>query len=193
MTLLRNRLSLAALAATLCVSAPAASRAGALDVAEPQPTFTDLQGKPHTLAELRGHPAVVNFWATWCGPCKEEMPHLQRLADSYAAQGVRFVAVSLDAAGTHRAKIPTVLRQRSVSIPVWTGATERTLASLQLGEIVPATIILDEAGTPIGRIEGEARDKDVRSRLDWLLSGRAGKQPKAVQKNDWYVAIDRRT
>lgn len=184
MTFLCNRLSLVALSATLCVSALAAPRAGALETAEPQPTFTDLQGKPHTLAELRGHPAVVNFWATWCGPCKEEMPHLQKLADSYAAQGVRFIAVSLDAADT-QAKIPTVLRQRNVSIPVWTGATERTLASLQLGELVPATIILDEAGAPIGRIEGEARDKDVRSRLDWLLSGRAGKQPKPVQRNDW--------
>ncbi len=148
------------------------------------PTFHDLQGAPHTLAELHGHPAVVNFWATWCGPCKEEMPRLQKLAESYAPKDVRFVAISLDAPDT-AAKIPAVTHQRNFSIPVWTGANERTLAGLQLGELVPATLILDENGTVVGKIEGEARDKDVRSRLDWLLSGRQGNQPKLVQKNDW--------
>ncbi len=91
------------------------------------PTFHDLQGAPHTLAELHGHPAVVNFWATWCGPCKEEMPRLQKLAESYAPKDVRFVAISLDAPDT-AAKIPAVTHQRNFSIPVWTGANERTLA-----------------------------------------------------------------
>ena len=72
-------------------------------------------------------------------------------------------------------------RRASVSWPFrWT-----TLADLKLGELVPATLILDAAGEPIGKIEGEAREKDVRSRLDWLLSGKQGKAPKLVQKNDW--------
>lgn len=157
--------------------APGASRAET-------PVFKDLQGASHTLAELRGHPAVVNFWATWCGPCKEEMPRLQKLADGYAARGVRFVAVSLDAPET-QGKIAAVTRQRGFEVSVWTGATERTLADLQLGELVPATLVLDEGGKVVGRIEGEARDKDVRSRLDWLLDGRRGKAPKVVQRNDW--------
>ncbi len=151
----------------------------------PKPVeFQGSDGAAHTLAELRGQPAVVNFWATWCGPCKEEMPRLQKLADEYSAKGVRFVAISLDAPET-RGKIGTVVASRGFRVPVWTGATEQTLANLKLGEVVPATLILDQNGDVLGKIEGEARDKDIRSRVDWVLNGRQGKQPKVVQKNDW--------
>ena len=149
-----------------------------------QAEFRSLDGSTHSLDELRGHAAVVNFWATWCGPCKEEMPRLQKLADAYAARGVRFVAISLDAPEMQE-KIQSVAAKRGLRIPVWNGATDRTLASLDLGVLVPATLVLDESGAIIGRIEGEAREKDVESRLDWLLGGRQGKQPKMVQKNDW--------
>ena len=147
-------------------------------------TFKALNGSVHDLQELRGHPAVVNFWATWCGPCKEEMPRLQKLADAYAARGVTFVAISLDAPETQD-KIQTVAAKRGLRMPVWTGATDQTLAGLELGVLVPATLVLDEHGVIVGRIEGEMRDKDVQSRLDWLLGGRQGKQPKVIQKNDW--------
>ncbi len=149
-----------------------------------EPTFRDHTGASRTLADLRGHAAVVNFWATWCGPCKEEMPRLQKLSEDYQAKGVEFIAISLDAPET-QPKIEATVAKRGFHVPVWTGATDATLGQLQLGVLVPATLILDEKGEVIGRIEGEARDKDVRSRLDWLLSGRQGKQPKVVQKNDW--------
>ncbi len=155
----------------------------ALAQSEP-PKFKALDGSVHDLHELRGHPAVVNFWATWCGPCKEEMPRLQKLADAYTPRGVAFIAISLDAPET-REKIPSLIGKRGLRMPVWTGATDQTLAAFELGELVPATLVLDENGTVIGKIEGEMRDKDVQSRLDWLLAGRQGKQPKLVQKNDW--------
>jgi thiol-disulfide isomerase/thioredoxin len=160
------------------------SPAHAADGAPTGMKFVALDGSTHSLAELQGHGAVVNFWATWCTPCREEMPRLQKLADIYTAKGVTFVAISLDEADT-RAKIPNALRKSGFRIPVWQGATPETLKVLDLGVIVPATLILDEQGKVIGRIEGEARDKDIQSRLDWLLGGRTGKQPKVLQKNDW--------
>lgn len=146
--------------------------------------FQGRDGVSHRLTELRGHPAVVNFWATWCGPCKEEMPRLQKLSDEYQGKGVRFVAISLDAPET-QGKIDSVVAKRGFRLPIWTGASDQTLANLKLGVLVPATLILDEKGEVIGKIEGEAREKDVRSRLDWLLNGRQGPQPRLVQKNDW--------
>lgn len=150
----------------------------------PAAKFVAADGSSHSFTELGGHIAVVNFWATWCGPCREEMPRLQKIADEYSSKGVSFIAISLDEADT-QAKIPAAVRKADFRIPVWQGATAQTLKDLDLGILVPATLILDEHGEVIGRIEGEARDKDIRSRLDWLLGGRAGKQPKAVQKNDW--------
>lgn len=146
--------------------------------------FRGLDGAPHTMAELKGAPAVVNFWATWCLPCKEEMPRLQSLSVQYQPKGVRFIAISIDDAAT-QAKIGELIAKRHFDIAVWTGATEATLKELQLGNILPATLILDENGEAIGKIEGEARTKDISSRLDWLLNGRPGKQPKVLQKNDW--------
>ena len=146
--------------------------------------FRSIDGASHRISELRGRVAVVNFWATWCGPCREEMPRLQKLADLYGPKGVQFVAISLDEPET-QAKIPDLVRKRGLRIPVWTGGTSKTLEVLDLGVLVPSTLILDERGEAVGKIEGEAREKDVRSRLDWLLGGRVGKQPKLVQKNDW--------
>jgi thiol-disulfide isomerase/thioredoxin len=150
----------------------------------PEVSFKALDGSIHSLAELNGHVAVVNFWATWCGPCREEMPRLQKIADAYTAKGVTFVAIALDEADT-QPRIAGVVAKREFRIPVWAGGTPETLKQLDLGILVPATMILDEHGTVIGKIEGEASEKDIRSRLDWLLNGRQGKQPKVLQKNDW--------
>jgi peroxiredoxin len=67
-------------------------------VGVPAPEFTlpDLEGKPHHLADLRGRVVVLNFWATWCPPCIDEMPSLQRLHQAFADRGVEVVAVSVD-------------------------------------------------------------------------------------------------
>jgi thiol-disulfide isomerase/thioredoxin len=146
--------------------------------------YRGMDGAVHTLAQLKGHAIVVNLWATWCSPCREEMPRLQKLADSYAPKGVTFIAISLDEKET-QGKIEATVMKRGFRIPVWTGGSEKTLEELGLGKLLPATLILDENGIAIGKIEGEARMKDVSSRLDWLLDGRQGKQPKLVQKNDW--------
>lgn len=149
---------------------------------EPSAVLTDLQGQRHRIEELRGSPAVINFWATWCMPCKNEMPRLVKLQERYPK--VRFLAISIDNADT-RTKIASLIAKRKFSIPVWQGASADTLKELELGELVPATVILDLDGMLVGRIEGEASEKDISYRLDWLLNGRQGKQPKLVQKNDW--------
>lgn len=150
----------------------------------PSANLVDLKGQPHNFDEFSGSPAVINFWATWCVPCKDEMPRLQRLQDKYSSNGIKFVAIAIDDIDSRR-KIPDVLKKRHIRLPVWQGASAETLKELDLGEIVPATVIVDADGRIIGKIEGEAREKDVTSRLDWLLGGRKGKPPKAIQRNDW--------
>ena len=150
-------------------------------VAKPVPDlkFQDLHGNAHKLSSLQGSVAVVNFWATWCGPCREEMPRLSKLAKAYAARNVKFVAVSADEE-KDRGKIAPLLQRDGIDLEVWTGADIGTLDRLKLGEGLPATIVLDRDGTAIGRIEGEAHEEDVAGYLDWLLSDRKAPAPAAL-------------
>jgi thiol-disulfide isomerase/thioredoxin len=145
-------------------------------------TFNDLSGKSHSLSDYRGKIVVLNFWATWCLPCREEMAMLAKLAPAYAGKDVVILAVSLDDAQS-QPKIPRFLQKKKITLQVFTGATPATLHDLQLGEIVPATILLDREGSPVFRILGEASKKDLFSRLDWLLSDRSSKSPKPLIKN----------
>ena len=63
----------------------------------PEVRATDLRGQPVTLSQLRGQVVLLNIWATWCGPCQQEMPSMQRLYDALRPEGLRIVAVSIDA------------------------------------------------------------------------------------------------
>ena len=107
---------------------------------------------------------------------------LSKLAPRYDQKDVVFLAASLDDAQT-QGKIPHFLEKKKIALPVFTGATPEVLKRFSLGEIIPATLILDRDGTPAFRIEGEASKRDVAARVEWLLSERAGKQPKILIKN----------
>src|SRR5947209_12890583 len=85
-------------------------------------TLTALKGRKVRLRDYRGKVVVLNFWATWCMPCREEMPMLVETEKQYAARGVVFVAASLDDSKT-RAKIPDFVKEFKVTFPVWTGAS----------------------------------------------------------------------
>ena len=152
----------------------------------PDPAFKALGGQTRKLSTLRGQVVVVNFWATWCGPCQEELPRLSKLAEGYAAKPaaakpVRFVLISIDEP-KNRAKIPSVLERLHVGLESWDDADTDTMDRFGLGNIVPGTAILDENGEVVVRIMGEAREEDVRGAVDWLLGGRVGPAPPALTK-----------
>lgn len=152
----------------------------------PDPGFKSLAGQTRKLSALRGQVVVVNFWATWCGPCQEELPRLSKLAESYAARAaagkpVRFVLISIDEP-KNRPKIPAVLDRLHVSLESWDDADTDTMDRFGLGDIVPGTVILDQQGEVVSRIMGEAREEDVRTAVDWLLSGRSGPAPAPLTK-----------
>jgi thiol-disulfide isomerase/thioredoxin len=146
------------------------------------PVFRDLDGHRHTLAELKGSIAVVNFWATWCAPCREEMPMLAGLQQRYKQGRVRFVAISADD-GNATARVGKLLAQPQSagwsSLTLWLGAGAETLDRLRLGQTIPATLILDEENRIVCRVMGEARAAELASVLDWLLAGKTGDAPPA--------------
>ena len=160
----RNAVFLCALAAGSTI---------ALADSVPKLTLKDLGGQTQKLSSLRGKIIVLNFWATWCEPCQEELPRLSKLAQSYAGKNIQFVAVSIDAA-KDRDKIEPLLRRLHVDLDVWTGADLDTLEKFGLGNVVPGTMVIDEAGHVVTRVMGEARDEDVSTPLDWLIRRNSG-------------------
>ena len=147
----------------------------------PNLSLKDLKGNKQSISSLRGSIVVVNFWATWCGPCRKELPLLSRLSQEYSAKKVRFVAASVDVA-KDRPKVDEFLNRYSIAFDVWVGADIDTLEDAGLGNVLPITLILDEQGEIVARVQGQAREEDVRRPLEWLLSGRNGPAPPALTK-----------
>jgi thiol-disulfide isomerase/thioredoxin len=145
-------------------------------------TLRDVNGRKVRLRDLRGKPVVLNFWATWCGPCNAEMPMLVDMEKQYATRGVLFIAASLDDAKT-AGKIPAFLAEYKVRFPVWYGATGDDLDRLKLGGAVPATAFLDAEGRVVARILGQARLEEVKQRLDWLTGDPSAPAPEPVVKH----------
>ena len=172
----RRRLLLHVVALWVCSSSIGAGAKRA-----PDPAFKALDGQTRKLSALRGQVVVVNFWATWCGPCQEELPRLSKIAESYAGKPVRFVLISIDEP-KNRPKIPAVLGRLHVGLESWDDADTDTMDRFGLGDIVPGTAILDDKGELVARIMGEAREEDVRGAVDWLLSGKTGPAPPALTK-----------
>lgn len=140
-----------------------------------------LTGTPEKITALRGSIVVISFWATWCGPCKEELPRISKLKDEYFGNGVHFVAISVDEP-KDRAKIEPFLKLQNIDLDVWVGGDLDMLERAGLGNVLPGTLIIDQQGEIVGRIMGEAKDEDIKTRLDWLLHGRQGPAPDPVLK-----------
>jgi thiol-disulfide isomerase/thioredoxin len=159
-----------AVCATLVVPGGAASEKPA------SLTLRDTHGAKVKLADLRGKIVVLNFWATWCGPCDMEMPMLVKSADAYAGKNVVFVGASIDEPETQK-KIPDYLTKRQVAYPIWVGATDEDMKHFQLGNMVPATLFLDVDGVVRARILGQMRPGEIEERVDWLLNRQQGTGP----------------
>ena len=150
--------------------------------AKPELTLKDASGQRVRLSDLRGKPVVLNFWATWCGPCNAEMPMLVEMEKQYATRGVVFIGASLDDAKT-RGRIPAFVSQHGITFQIWYGATADDLDRLKLGPAVPATAFVDAEGRIVARILGQARPEEVKERLDWLVGDKSNLTPPPVVKH----------
>ncbi len=80
----------------------------------PDFTLKDLQGRPHSIREWAGRPLVINFWATWCGPCLQEMPLLERLREERKGDGVEIVGIAVD----FKADVQAFVAKHPISYPI---------------------------------------------------------------------------
>jgi len=112
--------------------------------ATPAPDFTlrTMGGPNLRLAEQRGQVVVLNFWATWCGPCRQEMPHLNRLYEKYKASGFVLLGVNVDDDVRNATEVAGKL---NIKFPVLLD-TDKKVSKLYDMSTMPATIVIDREG-----------------------------------------------
>ena len=110
----------------------------------PEVTLTDTRGESHSLRDYRGQVVLVNLWATWCPPCKAEMPTLQSYYDKYEKDGFTIIAIN---DGDPTADVLQFEKDYQLSFPIWLDpeyyATEQAFKTLNL----PSSFLIDRAGT----------------------------------------------
>lgn len=110
----------------------------------PKLTLSDTQGVFHSLSDYRGQVVLVNLWATWCPPCKEEMPHLQAYYDKHKDEGFTIIAIN---DGDPTPDVLQFVKDYQLTFPVWLDptyiATEQAFKTLNL----PSSFVIDRQGT----------------------------------------------
>lgn len=145
----------------LIEAATAGDRIGPLEL-------RDVNGERVSLAGLRGKVVVLNFWATWCQPCVEELPLLASLATRYGDRGFVVVAASIDEAHK-RDDLARVAAGLPDGMQVWVGATLEDMARLEIAGALPATMLIDRDGAVTYRKQGALGPGDLDRRIDALL------------------------
>lgn len=132
-------------------------------------TLKDLFGAEQSLSALKGRIVVLNFWATYCVPCRKEMPDLAAIQNEYALLGVQVVGASADAVGD-RAKVLEFAKETRVNFPVWTGATTADMMRFGLGAALPGTVIIGKDGRVAKVISGIVNQADLKKQIDSMLA-----------------------
>jgi thiol-disulfide isomerase/thioredoxin len=126
--------------------------------------FTDGEGKSRTLAQFAGKVLVVNFWATWCPPCREEMPGFVRLQSRWQGRGVQFVGLAQD----DPTNVAAFGLELGINYPLWQGGPEVMELSRRLGNrlgVLPHTVLLDAQGRVLETKIGVFTEEALESRL----------------------------
>lgn len=166
---------------TFKVIAPSIAEQEAANVVgkEVELTLKDLFGAEQRLSALKGRVVVLNFWATYCIPCRQEMPDLAAIQNEYAALGVQVVGASTDEIGD-REKVLQFVKETKVNFPIWMGATAADMVRFGLGTALPGTVVVGRDGRVAKVISGVVNQAELKKQIDALLGSAAndaGKQP----------------
>ena len=137
------------------------------------PAFTarNLKGNRVQLADHKGKVVILNLWATWCGPCRVEMPGMENLYRQYRSQGLEILAVSLDKGSSD--KVQTFADEYRLSFPVLLdsdGQVERQYHALT----IPTTFVIDKKGMVVAEVDGAKNweSEETFKALEYLLKAK---------------------
>lgn len=151
-----------------CTAAPSGPQQAGAPATLPA-TLPDSRGKLRRLSEWEGKVRVINFWATWCPPCRDEMPLLVRSQARWAPRGVQFIGIALDNA----ADVDKFGRELKVNYPLLIAEEQGATLMQRLGNtagVVPYTLVLDGKGRVLQRHAGEVHAADLEA---WLTAATA--------------------
>ena len=132
----------------------------------------DLGGIEQALSSYRGRIVVLNFWATWCVPCRKEMPDLSAIQNAYAAFGVQVIGASADQLAD-RAKAVQFIREAKINFPIWLGATTADMQRFGVGPGLPATVIIGRDGKVAVVHHSVIQQAELKKEIDRLLGADA--------------------
>ncbi len=149
-----------------------ASRESRIPEDVPAISLPDLEGHPHALADYRGRLLVVNFWATWCDPCRREIPLLKSLRREYAKDGLEIVGIAVDS----RDDVAKYAASHGMTYPVLLGEQGGLEAAGAFGMevVLPFSVFADRAGRIVALKVGELRPDEAHTILSGLRELDAG-------------------
>ncbi|RMH65436.1 MAG: TlpA family protein disulfide reductase [Calditrichaeota bacterium] len=132
----------------------------------PDFTFKSLDGKEVSLSDYKGKVVLVNFWATWCGPCIGEMPDLNKLYQAYKDKGFQILGLAVSSRPND---IPKKVKQTGVTYPILLNA-EPAVAKFGGFGAIPQTFIIDQNGTIVHSVTGSRGYEDFEKMIKPLLT-----------------------
>ena len=134
---------------------------GRVEVGLPAPAYAtvSLDGDSVSLAQQKGKVVLLNIWATWCHPCRDEIPELRAIHGRYRDRGLELVGVSVDTDGTDEV-IRTFMKDFQMTFPIWRDPDER-ISTQFLAVGVPATFLIDKEGILRWRKTGPIAPNDT--------------------------------
>jgi thiol-disulfide isomerase/thioredoxin len=141
-----------------------ASAAGGLMTAR----LPDIEGRPQALEQWRGKVLVVNFWATWCAPCREEIPVFMKVQDKWAARGLQVVGIAIDDTD----KVRPYAAELKINYPILVGGLDGIELARQAGNRLgglPFTVVFDRGGATVHSQLGGVNQRKLEALLEPLL------------------------
>jgi thiol-disulfide isomerase/thioredoxin len=132
------------------------------DIPDRLPSFSlgDLEGKPTSIDTWKGKSLIINFWATWCAPCRREIPLLEGLTGQWEDRGVQVIGIAVD----HRDAVASYARRLKIAYPILIGEQDALDVATSLGfgsPVFPFTVFTDRRGEVVALYVGELHESQV--------------------------------